>query len=318
MSKPINSHRGHQTTTAARPPLQYNRNPLLLDQDTIVPLLARRSYHLPGNTWCADWCQWFGNNHILFGICLHHPWHPLEWWERCLALTASVSFGLTTNLLVYYYYSHVSDRNDIVLNLYDTYAITQSMVTLWTVGGVSHNMFDMAVWYIMACACCQPGGRLGQGRMSQKCRDVGSYMLIPVIVALLGFAIFLVLLRATHPDGSNNTRTSHYFYDDDQQQNQQQQDDNWFTNPDVDVDQIKGLESFSFLQRYVLELILVWCVYFPLFGIILFSGCLGCNGQLPILGGRPRDVRIVAQELAEKLRTSSTRTNASDYYYHEF
>jgi hypothetical protein len=250
---------------------------IVLDEDTLIPLLARRSCHLPGNDWWADWRQWFWNNHILFGVCLHHPWHPVEWWERSLALTASISFGLVATNGVYNYFLDDPDAMNTELLSYQAYSITQGMVVLWTLGGLCHSVFDMIVWNIMACACCHPGGRFGESGMSPRCRDVGSYMLIPVILSLLALAVYLVLLRASKQEEM-------YLEVDD--------DDLY-----VDVDKIEGIEAFAFLIKYAIELSLTWCVYFPILGTIQFSGILGCNGRLPGLGGRPRDIRIVQEEL---------------------
>lgn len=41
-------------------------------QRELIPALAWRSYHLPGNSWCQDWMQYYKNNHPVFGICCHH------------------------------------------------------------------------------------------------------------------------------------------------------------------------------------------------------------------------------------------------------
>ena len=325
-------HRGHGPSSSSSHNAARSGGRIPWTQDVIVPLLARRSYHLPGNTWWGDWCQWFGNNHIFFGICLHHKWHPLEWWERSLALTASISFGLVAIQVVYYYYTNPENahyRDQVLWSYGDstTIAVTRGMVWLWTVGGVFHSLFDMLVWNIMACACCQPGGRFGKNRLSTRCRDVGSYTLIPVILVLLAMAIYLVLLRASQEgdgqaeDNANNNNNN--------QQNGQNQGNNnnnnnyWWNGGGgatddavngVDVNQIQGLESFSFLQGYAMEVALAWCVYFPLLGTILFSGCLGCGGRLPLLGGRPRDIQLVAQEASQPPQQQGTRSSNSGYF----
>ena len=293
---------------------------VILDQDTLIPLLARRSYHIPGNDWQADWRQWFGNNHILFGVCLHHPWHPVEWWERTLALTASVAFGLVaTNCVMYISYLDPMAMKVVLFSINNgSFDITQGMLVLWTVGGLCHSIFDMIVWTTMACACCHPGGRFGHYRMSQKCRDVGSYLLIPVIATLLALAIYLVLLRASYVGANNDNNSSsnddvdddggarwNWFQggwnnmnDDAYNGTNSNEDPNYYDQDDyhVNINNIDGIDNFFFLQGYAVELLLAWCVYFPIIGTILFSGVLGCNGALPILGGRPRDIRIIAQE----------------------
>ena len=241
---------------------------------TIIPLLARRSCHLPGNSWCDDWVQYMRNNHLLFGICLHHRLHPLEWWERILAMMGSVSFGLVATMLAALYDVYYPDAMDHVLVAYDQYVITKGMLVLWSLGAICHSLFDFFMWRIMACAICHPGGACADCSMATRCKDCGSFMMIPVILALVGLATIVVLKRAS----GDETGLEDY---------NNIQDDQF-----VSWNEIDGAQSFSFLLEYCLELGLAWFVYFPIVGTILFSGILGCNGKLPVLGGRPRDKRL--------------------------
>lgn len=272
--------------------IEPSPKPIVIDVEQIVPLLARQSFHLPGNDWWADWRQWFGNNHIFFGICFHHPFHPVEWWERLLALAASVSFSLIATNVVWQLHRHNPEQMEAEILSFAGYAITYGMVLLWTFGGLCHSIFDMLVWHVQACACCHPGGRYGDSTMSFRCRDVGSYLLIPIILALLGLAVYLILLRASKQgDGEDFSIFNYYdMYKNDDDAVEDQDDLH------VDVDNIKGAESFSFLLFSTTELILAWFVYFPIIYTILFSGILGCNGRIPVLGGRPRDLRLVQEE----------------------
>jgi hypothetical protein len=248
-------------------PLNVSQKDPSCDEETIVPLLAGRSCHLPGNNWRADWIQWFRNNHILFGICLHHPLHPLEWWERSLALAASVSFGLVATNIVYQLDQFDHERMSEELFSVDGHTVTKGMALLWTFGGLGHSIFDMFVWHVMACACCHPGGRWGDSTQSHRFKDCGSYALVPVVLGLLTLAAFFVLVRASEGEDVQDA--------------------------DTNISDIDGLKSFSFLTKYTIEVSLAWFVYFPLVGTLLFSGVLGCNGRLPILGGRPRDLKRV-------------------------
>jgi len=262
-------------------------------EEILVPLLAARSCHLPGNGWIADWCQWFQNNHTLFGICLHHRLHPLESWERCLLLLASVSFGLVATNIVYQMDRYHVYEGGTELLVYENYTITHGMVLLWTLGGVGHSIFDMILWHIMSCPCCHPGGRWGHQRQSVRYKDCGSYALIPVIVTLLGFAIFLVLLRATEEEKRQATNID----DDDNMNNNNNNNaegNNDYMDDALDIE-IHEWESFSFLSQYGIEVFLTWFLHFPIVGTILFSGILGCNGRLPILGGRPRDLKRIEE-----------------------
>ena len=49
--------------------------------------------------------------------------------------------------------------------------------------------------------------------------------------------------------------------------------------------------SFKFLLGYLVEFVLALFVYYPIAVTILFSGVLGCNGRIPVLGGRPREMK---------------------------
>lgn len=273
------------------------------DEGVLIPLLARRSYHLPGNTWWDDWLQWLKNNHILFGICLHHPLHPLETWERCLYLTASISFGLVATGTIYYlqtYHAQFMEQEIVVAPTIPNYLhITYGMLALWTLGGAFHSIFDMVVWHVMACACCHPGGRYGHTALSHRCKDAGSWMLVPIIAFLLGLAGYFVLLRASNDNNDMVTQDPVDDYDDGDDGEWRYYDDDVAAAAalqNVDLDNIQGADDFAFLIKYAIELVLAWFVYFPVLGTVLFSGILGCNGWLPILGGRPRDVNLVAEE----------------------
>ena len=259
-------------------------------EDFVIPLLARRSYHLPGNGWGADWMQWFCNNHILFGICLHHPLHPLEWWERLLALVASISFGLVMTNAVYELYQMDPEGMAQEMVLILGYSVTKGMLLLWTLGGLCHSIFDMIIWKVMACACCHPGGSFGGCPCSSSFQNCGSYLLVPVIFMLLSLAAFLVLWRASHPSEIEDEAAQENDGDGDG-------DDDLY----VDWQGFEGAGSFSFLAKYSVELVMAWFVHFPVMGSILFSGVLGC-GRLPVLGGRPRDVRRVQEDSREYRR----------------
>lgn len=280
---------GSSTRTDATTPVDST---IILDINQLVPLLARRSCHLPGNDWRADWVQWFCNNHILFGICLHHPWHPVERWERAVALAASISFSLVATNVVYLMHVRNPEQMETEILSYSDYAITYGMVLLWTLGGLCHSIFELIIWHVQACAMCERGGIFGDRPMSNKCKNIGSFLIIPVVLLLLGLAIYLVLLRASKGDENGRVFSSINYFDN----NGEQDDQNIHDDLYVDVHDIDGIESFSFLLYSTVEMFLAWFIYFPLVGSLVFSGVLGCNGRLPILGGRPRDVRLVQEE----------------------
>lgn len=252
-------------------------------EDVIVPLLARRSCHLPGNDWCADWHQYMRNNHIVAGICFHHPLHPVEWWERILLLMGSISFGLALTTAAFLldhsqFDPGMDDPFFTISALGYSLEVNTGMAALWTIGGVCHSLFEFLIWNIMACACCHPGGRWGRDPKANRCKDVGSYLMIPIILCLLLFAAWEVVVRAALEENGGSVENV---------VNGDGGDDDF-------IDAISGIEnaqSFSFLLDYLVEQTLVWTIYFPTVATVIFSGVLGCNGLLPVLGGRPRDVR---------------------------
>jgi len=180
-----------------------------------------------------------------------------------------------------------------VLTIWNRYVITKGMIVLWTLGGIFHSIFDVCIWNIMACACCHPGGRWGDSDMAPRCKDCGSYMLVPVVLGLMALAVCLVLARVTiEADDADGANT--------------EGQDGWDFS-DTNVDSVEGVQSFSFLSDYCVELALAWFVWFPVVGTLLFSGILGCNGRLPILGGRPRDKRLIEEEFSSSRRESGQR-----------
>ena len=78
--------------------------------------------------------------------------------------------------------------------LEDTLRITKGMLLLWTLGSGVHALYDSAVWYASACACCLPGNRCESlGFM----RRVGGYFIMFVVVLVAAAASFAVVMRVT-------------------------------------------------------------------------------------------------------------------------
>lgn len=64
---------------------------LLALKRRLVPRLAKRAYHLEaGNTWRQDWVQYQRNTHPVFGLCLHHEYHPIGTPQRVVILVGSI------------------------------------------------------------------------------------------------------------------------------------------------------------------------------------------------------------------------------------
>ena len=101
------------------------------------------------------------NNHIVFGICLCHRLHPIEWWERIIVLLGSMSFSLLA-INIYYVLWDIDDMTyddastveeqgfDPQEEVYNvslagsSYVITKGTLVLWTFGGLFHSIFDFA------------------------------------------------------------------------------------------------------------------------------------------------------------------------------
>jgi hypothetical protein len=153
-------------------------------------------------------------------------------------------------------------------------------------GGTLHALFDNSVWFIAACSCCflrPPSSKAAAARLDYW-RKYGNYLVILLVLLVTAVCTFVVVLRAT----LNSETTSANV--------------NSAGLVDVLSNNVRA-RSFQFLIGYTVEVALALGVYYPIVGTILFSGILGC-GILPLLGGRPRDVRL--EEVRElKWRRSS-------------
>jgi hypothetical protein len=197
-----------------------------------------------------------------------------------------------------------------ITDLFQT-RITVGTLTLWTIGSLFHSLYDMLIWYVMACACCHPGGVFYRPDRPAVYKNLGSFSLIPVIFTLLGTAAYLILLRATTEgqyDDTDDTSSANQNDMDNGDNNAYQQQEEL---ENIHWDDLEGVQSFSFLFKSSTELLLAWFVYFPIIGSVLFSGILGCNGRVPILGGRPRDIQLVQREQLEHQQQSSSQYHRS-------
>lgn len=270
----------------------------------IVPALANRSYHLPGNSYWRDWLQYFLNNHPVFGLCCSHPYHPMTTCNRFVVLIGSICSGLAITNFVYLWFLTYSDdgvdgkfvsiqvdlgKNTTALNTaYATadVSVTNQQIFLWTVGGALHSVFDLSIWFITACACCLPGGKM---ESCGRWKWMGSYFVLITVTIVAAVASLVVLLRASL-DANRNSVTaadlhSAGIFDD-----------------KVQLGDNNGADSFRFLISWTVEVALALFVYNPIIGTILFSGVLGC-GKLPFLGGRPREMLLEEQSCLKAART---------------
>ena len=259
----------------------------------LIAALGNRDYHLPGNDYWQDYRQYFGNNHPLFGICCHNRLSPVRFRQRIFVLIGSMAFGLaTTNFIVLYFLNNpnqavlqpffkvsvnvtVEDQEDSGLS------VSGGQMFLWVVGGALHSWFDLSIWHISACVCCQPGGQL---ECLSGCKVLGNYVVVFVTICVVALASFIVLLRASL-DSEGVALTD--------------LDSGGLVDDQIHIAQVHGIESFQFLLSWLIEVAMAMFLWYPILGSILFSGILGC-GTLPLLGGRPRDVKVEEWQNAKK------------------
>jgi hypothetical protein len=298
----------------------------------LIQLLAKQACHLPGNTWMQDWLQFiFYNNHTLFGLCCHNRLHPVNTMERFAILLASISFGLAVSSGIRLFFYYFVDDNDmeIVLPMMTTnestsnstmYANYSSLMPFqfldgnytekilntteewvnggdsfvnvtqqdhnfiatisyeefasWTIGGALNTLFDLISWNLSACACCLPGGRLNDKNRFSWCNTLGSVVVVIISLIITAATVFITILRAN----TTNATTAE--------------------------------QRYAFIFPYLIQVLLSWFFYYPVVQTIIFSGILGCCGLLPILGGRPREIRLL-QNKKEMESMSQPETSTS-------
>ena len=251
----------------------------------LVPKLASRAYHLPGNDFGQDWKQYVLNNHPLLGICFHHRLHPLKTAQRLLMLLGSFAFGIAvTNAIYFWFIMTGRDSNAEAFALSfsvesgenapsSTISVSYGLIALLTVGSGSHALFDRFVWSLGACKICRPGGVFeGQTRCNA---DWGKYMAVLLIMLVVCGTSFVVVIRALMEKGDEDIDIFH----------------------DSNKDRDFQAQDFKFLIGYLIEFTVSLFVMTPLIEFTLFSGLLGCC-SLPILGGRSREIAM--EKKAEK------------------
>ena len=243
------------------------------------------------------------NNHPFLGICCHHKLHPLKMGQRIIIFVGSIASGLAITCIVFLWFSfdREQDINDVLFELtilpnstaihtsYQSVEVTRGTAVLWTLGSMTHSIFDLSIWYISACSCCRPGGICAPIGCLRHC---GSYLVIGVVMVVVAMATLVVVWRAS------------------EESREQYEEEMEALGIDDDVavprwGEIRGVSSFSFLMKYAIEVTLALFVYYPIFGTILFSGVLGC-GRIPVLGGRPREVLQEQKRLQKKTKRGSS------------
>lgn len=202
-----------------------------------------------------------------------------------MILLGSVAVGLLMSNLIYLWFVHAElGMHDTVLSLGPpggSLDVTKLMITLWTMGSVAHTIFDLGIWHIKACTLCRYSQSSYVSDDAVKCgRTAG----VTIVLCTLAFATYLVLLRA-----SEDYKDSIYTSGDEDEAEAGGEDEHSgsFIQP---ISLAGGAKYFDFLLGYIIEFVLAVFVYNPLILTIVFTGALGCNGRIPVLGGRPREV----------------------------
>mmetsp|Transcript_19881 Transcript_19881/g.35745 ORF Transcript_19881/g.35745 Transcript_19881/m.35745 type:complete len:236 (+) Transcript_19881:284-991(+) len=184
------------------------------------------------------------------------------------------------------------------------------MVFLLTVGSFLHSMFDISIWYLMACFCCRPGGpcersmtsataadndgggggRSGNGggwsvwsaRIARVCQNFGIYAAVSVVVVAVVAATGVAIARLTR-DQSDEARLQ-------RQKTQTAFEDLAAEQLDLEESDDASASDIAFLVGYALELVFALFVFYFVTSTVFFSGILGC-GRIPFLGGRPYEIR---------------------------
>ena len=246
----------------------------------VVQRLARRSFHLPGNSFWQDWHSFVGNNHPLFGLRCAHEYHPFGLQQRLINLVASIAFGLAaTSTVVLWYYYEDKDMSEVALTLLG-HSLTKGNMSLLLFGSGLHVLFDLSLWYIQACPFCRPNGLLA-GRLTESHKNCwlwfGSYVAVEITIMSITLAVYVILLRASVVE-------------------------------DGDLDDDKGIQlshtgikDYLFVSAVFLEFAFSQLVMFPIVAFTLFSGILGC-GRVPIIGGRPYEILKLQRQNRNKAK----------------
>jgi len=310
-------------------------------EERLEEALAEGAYHLPGNeSWCKDFGDYFKNNHPLLAPFLQHRLHPISRCMRFVGLLGSILFGLAMTNLIFIFFMYGKDdyvyftmsaggfevtngtsftyldENGVAKEIADTATgvdVSNGMIILWTVGGVSHAIYDELVWHATACNCASPGGRF---EWLYDYKHLGSlFVIVSVILITLATTLIVwIRMNIEHQDEeaiaslANNTGIN---------ATNATAASTGITSDAVlqtNFDQLTDASSYEFLVAYGIELAVAWFLYFPLAQTILFTGILGCCGSIPLscIGGRPYEVKKERQELEEAMKKKNQLSNSKD------
>jgi hypothetical protein len=294
------------------------------DEKELVAALGLRSYHLPGNSFCQDWFQYFANNHPIFGICCHHKNHPIGKRMRIINLFGSIVFGLCVTNVIWLSFLYI--KEDV-----DTAVVTISLGKGVSFGANTNNatnvdnttisvdlsdISDIGNFNSISNNDATSTSANGQeiqitegmimlwtvGGALHALFDNTIWYVTACVCCLPGrslerlgklrwcgsyiavFAVIAFTACATFAVVLRATLDS----------NGENVDLTDLGTAGINDDNIKlgqtsDASAYEFMIGYAVELVLALIVYYPLVGTILFSGVLVC-GKIPVLGGRPFEV----------------------------
>jgi len=197
-----------------------------------------------------------------------------------------------TNLFYLFFLSNPEFDRVVALITTDSgtqYVLTTGMLLVWTIGGGVHSFFNLLMWHIAACACCQRGGVF---ESYACCPSFGTYVVRFFVACCVGFCGIIVYLRIAINEQENNANDF----------------EEGTNDPGIDTvldDQVYLGSEFMFVTTYLIEITLALFVYYPIGGTILFSGILACGFMIPVLGGRPYDVVSVERRNSRRQHGNS-------------
>jgi len=110
--------------------------------------------------------------------------------------------------VVLWYFYEEKDMNEVVYTLFDTFDITSGTLSLLTIGGLFHVVFDLSIWYIQACPFCRPGGTLSEylsDKVQQTWVWIGTHIAAEAAIISCTLALSVVILRASVEEDGDNT-----------------------------------------------------------------------------------------------------------------
>ena len=300
------------------------------ERERIVAALSEHAYHLPGNTsWTQDLWQYLTNNHPVIGICCHHKYHFLQAGPRVAALIGSVCFGLIITNVVYLIF--VFTDSDSVYVEWKTDAtrtgwqpdlddnvsvlsVSNVNLVLWTVGAFVHGLFDTAVWSLAACTCLKV--RQEQASSLRRKRSMGVFIVVELVIFVTAIATLTVALRAAIDQGGDGDEgrggdyvdaiTGDGFSNTGAVTRPPSRTNITKVQDILYIEVPKNASDYEFLVAYMIELGLSYFLYYPVIGIVLFSGILTC-GKVPGLGGRPYELQKERSKSSLSTQSVTTR-----------